>query len=65
MVIFQKRCISYYNMVQKEIYLFNNKVGFTEDLYKYILLNILNVVEALHKAGIYHRDLKPENIVFV
>ena len=52
-------------MVQKEIYLFNNKVGFTEDLYKYILLNILNVVEALHKAGICHRDLKPENIVFV
>lgn len=39
--------------------------GFTEDVCQYILLNILNAIEALHKKGICHRDLKPENLVFV
>ena len=43
----------------------NTKSGFTEDVCKYILLNILNCVNALHNKGICHRDLKPENIVFV
>ena len=41
------------------------KNGFSDNVCKYILLNLLNGVEALHKAGICHRDLKPENIVFV
>ena len=45
--------------------LVKTKNGFTENVCKYILLNLLNGVEALHKAGISHRDLKPENIVFV
>ena len=45
--------------------LVKTKNGFTENVCKYILLNLLNGVEALHKAGICHRDLKPENIVFV
>ena len=45
--------------------LINTKSGFTEDVCKYILLNILNCVNALHKEGICHRDLKTENIVFV
>ena len=39
--------------------------GFSEDICQYILLNILNAVEALHKKGICHRDLKLENLVFV
>ena len=43
----------------------NIKNGFTEDVCKYILLKILNAVQALHKKGICHRDLKPENLVFV
>jgi len=41
------------------------KNGFTEDVCQYILLNILNCVEALHKKGICHRDIKTENIVLV
>ena len=41
------------------------KNGFTEDVCQYILLNVLNGVDALHKEGICHRDLKTENIVFV
>ena len=41
------------------------KKGFTEDVCQYILLNILNAVEALHKNFICHRDLKIENIVLV
>ena len=45
--------------------LVKTKNGFTENVCKYILLNLLNGVEALHKDGICHRDLKPENIVFV
>ena len=43
----------------------NIKNGFSEDVCQYILLKILNAVEALHKKGICHRDLKPENLVFV
>jgi len=45
--------------------LFRTKNGFTEDVCKYILLNILNAVDALHNEGICHRDIKLENIVFV
>ena len=41
------------------------KTGFTEDVCQYILLNLLNGVDALHKEGICHRDLKTENIVMV
>ena len=41
------------------------KDGFSEDVCKYILLKILNAVDALHNGGICHRDLKFENIVFV
>ena len=41
------------------------KNGFSDNVCKYILLNLLNAVEALHKAGICHRDLKPQNIVLV
>ena len=32
---------------------------------EFILLLILNAIEALHKNGICHRDIKPENMVFV
>ena len=45
--------------------LINTKTGFTEDVCKYILLNLLNCVDALHKNGICHRDLKTENVVMV
>ena len=41
------------------------KNGFSEDVCQYILLIILNAIEALHKNGICHRDIKPENMVFV
>ena len=41
------------------------KNGFTEDVCQYILLNLLNAVDALHKNFICHRDLKLENIVLV
>ena len=37
--------------------------GFSEDVCKYILLQILNGVDTLHKEGICHRDLKPDNMV--
>ena len=45
--------------------LIKTKTGFTEDVCQYILLNLLNCVDALHKEGICHRDLKTENIVLV
>ena len=45
--------------------LINTKSGFTEDVCQYILLNLINCVDALHKKGICHRDLKTENIVLV
>ena len=45
--------------------LINTKNGFTEDVCQYILLNLINCVDALHKKGICHRDLKTENIVLV
>ena len=45
--------------------LINTKSGFSEDVCKYILLNLINCVDALHKKGICHRDLKTENIVMV
>ena len=45
--------------------LIKTKTGFTEDVCQYILLNLLNAVDALHKEGICHRDLKTENIVLV
>ena len=41
----------------------NTKKGFSEDVCKFIFLQILNGVNDLHKEGICHRDLKPENIV--
>jgi len=41
------------------------KKGFTEDVCQYILLNLINCVDTLHKKGICHRDLKTENIVLV
>ena len=37
--------------------------GFSEDVCKYILLILINAVDALHKEGIFHGDLKLENIV--
>ena len=45
--------------------LINTKSGFSEDVCKYILLDLINCVDALHKKGICHRDLKTENIVMV
>ena len=45
--------------------LMKTKTGFTEDVCQYILLNLLNGMDALHKEGICHRDLKTENIVLV
>ena len=39
--------------------------GFSEDVGKYIFLQILNGVEDLHKNGICHRDIKPENMILV
>ena len=45
--------------------LLNTKCGFTEDVCKFIFLNLINAVDALHQKGICHRDLKTENIVLV
>ena len=45
--------------------LFKTKNGFSEDVCEFILLLILNAIEALHKNGICHRDIKPENMVFI
>ena len=39
--------------------------GFSEDVCKYLLLQILNAMEAIHSKGICHRDFKPENMLFV
>ena len=41
----------------------DTKNGFSENVCKFIFLQILNAVDALHKEGICHRDLKPENFV--
>ena len=41
------------------------KNGFSEDVCKFLLLQILNAVHDLHKNGICHRDLKTENMIFV
>ena len=43
--------------------IFKRKNGFSEDVCKFILLKILDAVEALHNQGLCHRDIKPENIV--
>ena len=41
------------------------KNGFSEDVCKLFLLQILNGLNDLHQNGICHRDLKPENMVLV
>lgn len=38
---------------------------FSEEVFKYILYQILKRVKDLHSSGICHRDIKPENIVLV
>jgi serine/threonine protein kinase len=43
--------------------LLKTQKGFTEDVCKYILLILINAVDALHKEGFFHGDLKLENIV--
>ena len=43
--------------------IFETENGFSEDVCKYILLQILNGIDDLHKKGICHRDIKPENMV--
>ena len=45
--------------------LFKTKNGFSEDVCEFILLLILNAIEALHKNGICHRDIMPENMDFI
>ena len=39
--------------------------GFSEDVCKYILFEILKAEKALNEKGICHRDLKPENILLL
>ena len=41
------------------------KNGFSEDVCKFLLLQIIKAVDDLHKNGICHRDLKTENMVLV
>ena len=43
----------------------STKEGFSEDVCKYLLFQIINVFDAIHKKGICHRDFKPENILIV
>lgn len=44
-------------------YLFNAG-AFPEHICKYYFQQLMNGVQAIHKAGIAHRDLKPENLIF-
>ena len=37
---------------------------FTEDMIKFIIINISLCLQYIHKKGIIHRDIKPENIMF-
>ena len=39
--------------------------GFSENVCKYILYEIINAISSLHKKGICHRDIKLDNILLV
>ena len=43
--------------------LIKTEKGFSEEVCKYIFLEILNGIEDMHKNGFCHRDIKSENIV--
>ncbi|CAG9334752.1 unnamed protein product [Blepharisma stoltei] len=48
-----------------ELYdLIKAKGNFSETVTRFFFQQIIDVIEACHKAGVYHGDLKPENILF-
>lgn len=44
-------------------FIFLPKLGFGEEVGKYIFIQVLNGLEACHNEGIVHRDLKTENLM--
>lgn len=44
-------------------YIFFPGTGFGEEVGKYIFTQLINGLEACHKAGISHRDMKTENVM--
>ena len=44
-------------------YIFFPGTGFGEEIGKYIFTQLINGLEACHKAGISHRDMKTENVM--
>ena len=44
-------------------YIFFPQKGFGEDVGKYVIMQILDGLESIHKNGIVHRDMKTENIM--
>ena len=45
-------------------HLFNYNKSFTEEMIKFIIINISLCLKFIHQNGIIHRDIKPENFVF-
>ena len=45
-------------------HLYHYSKPFTEDMIKFIIINISLCLQYIHKKGIIHRDIKPENFVF-
>ena len=45
--------------------IYQTKKGFSEDVCKLILFEILNAADDLHKKGVCHRDIKSENMILV
>ena len=45
-------------------HLYHYSKPFTEDMIKFIIINISLCLQFIHQKGIIHRDIKPENFVF-
>ena len=45
-------------------HLYHYSKPFTEDMIKFIIINISLCLQYIHQKGIIHRDIKPENFVF-
>ena len=45
-------------------HLYNYNKQYTEEMIKFIIMNILLCLQCIHEKGIIHRDIKPENFLF-